>query len=259
MSPSSSSVACWLDLEQPGLRRAACGRGGCGRSRGCGPSSRARRRGLSGAPSRGQRSAAIANASWVASSARSKSPRKPISAASTRPHWSRKACSSIALTTSIDRAHLDRAAHAAAGILRGELDRRVEVVGLEEQVAAERLLHLDERAVGGQRLAVLHPHGRCHLAAAASETRGDAGVLVDRLVGGVDRFLLLGREARPRLGSAGSGSCPGGSAACTSSLLLVEWSPLRRTRGTGIDSGFYRRLTPARPPGDGTADARATI
>ena len=50
-------------------------------------------RGLAGAPSRGQRSAAIANASWAASSARSKSPRKPIRAARTRPHSSRKTCS----------------------------------------------------------------------------------------------------------------------------------------------------------------------
>ena len=46
--------------------------------------------GLSGAPSRGQRSAAIAKASCAASSARSKSPRKPIRAARTRPHSSRK-------------------------------------------------------------------------------------------------------------------------------------------------------------------------
>ena len=42
--------------------------------------------GWPGAPSRGQRSAAIAKASCAASSARSKSPRKPIRAASTRPH-----------------------------------------------------------------------------------------------------------------------------------------------------------------------------
>ena len=42
--------------------------------------------GLVGIPSRGQRSAAIANASCAASSARSKSPRKPIREASTRPH-----------------------------------------------------------------------------------------------------------------------------------------------------------------------------
>ena len=56
-------------------------------------------RGLAGFPSRGQRSAAIANASWVASSARSKSPRKPIRAASTRPHSSRKTCSSVVRRT----------------------------------------------------------------------------------------------------------------------------------------------------------------
>ena len=43
-------------------------------------------RGLAGTPSRGQRAAAIAKASCAASSARSKSPRKPISAARTRPH-----------------------------------------------------------------------------------------------------------------------------------------------------------------------------
>jgi len=39
--------------------------------------------GFAGVPSRGQRSAAIANASCAASSARSKSPRKPIRAART--------------------------------------------------------------------------------------------------------------------------------------------------------------------------------
>ena len=54
-----------------------------------------------------------------------------------------------------DRAHLDRAAHARGRDPRRQLDGRVEVVGLEDQVAAERLLGLDERAVGGQRLAVL--------------------------------------------------------------------------------------------------------
>jgi hypothetical protein len=41
--------------------------------------------GLSGVPSTGHRCAAIANASCAASSATSKSPRKPISEASTRP------------------------------------------------------------------------------------------------------------------------------------------------------------------------------
>ena len=45
-----------------------------------------------------------------------------------------------------DRADLDRAAHARRRDPRGELDRGVEVVGLEEAVAADRLLDLGERA-----------------------------------------------------------------------------------------------------------------
>ena len=47
--------------------------------------------GLAGTPSRGQRSAAIANASWTASSARSKSPSARIRIATARPNSSRKA------------------------------------------------------------------------------------------------------------------------------------------------------------------------
>ena len=49
------------------------------------------------------------------------------------------------------------AAHAGGRDLRRQLDRGVEVVGLEEEVAAKRLLGLDEGPVGGQRLAVLRP------------------------------------------------------------------------------------------------------
>jgi len=45
--------------------------------------------GLRGSPSRGQRSLAIAKASWVASSARSKSPGTLIRRATTRPRSSR--------------------------------------------------------------------------------------------------------------------------------------------------------------------------
>ena len=56
-----------------------------------------------------------------------------------------------------DRPHLDRAAHAGRRDARRELDRGVEVVGLEEQVAAERLLDGDERPVGRQRLARPRP------------------------------------------------------------------------------------------------------
>ena len=59
--------------------------------------------GSDGSPSTGQRSAAIAKASCAASSARSTSPRKPISAARTRPHCSRKVCSRIARPQSSGR------------------------------------------------------------------------------------------------------------------------------------------------------------
>ena len=47
-----------------------------------------------------------------------------------------------------DRAHLDRAAEPGGRDLRGEIDGRVEVVGLVDQVAVERLLGVDERSVG---------------------------------------------------------------------------------------------------------------
>jgi hypothetical protein len=51
-------------------------------------------------------------------------------------------------------AHLDRTAEASRWDSRGQLDRGVEVIGLKEEVAAKRLLRLDEWAVGGQRLGV---------------------------------------------------------------------------------------------------------
>ena len=55
--------------------------------------------------------------------------------------------------------HLDGAAEARRRDPRGELDRGVEVVGLEQEVAADGFLDLDERAVGGERLAILHANG----------------------------------------------------------------------------------------------------
>ena len=48
---------------------------------------------------------------------------------------------------STTRPHLDRAAHPRGRDPRGELERRVEVVGLDEEVAAEVLLRVDERTV----------------------------------------------------------------------------------------------------------------
>ena len=66
--------------------------------------------GLAGSPSRGQRSAAMANASAAASSASSMSPRMPARVASTRPQWSRKTASSGTHAPVEDGPNLDRGA-----------------------------------------------------------------------------------------------------------------------------------------------------
>ena len=63
--------------------------------------------GLGGTPVTGQRSAAMANASATASSARSMSPRTRISVAVQRPASRRKTASRSSLT--LERADLDRA------------------------------------------------------------------------------------------------------------------------------------------------------
>src|SRR6266498_5422327 len=91
-----------------------------------------------------------------------------------------------------DRAHLHRTAHARRRNARCEVDRGVEVGGLEREPAAERLLDGDERPVGGQRLAVLHPHRGGRLGGLQLDAGGgDAGGLVDLLVGAVDCLLLV--------------------------------------------------------------------
>src|SRR6185437_807329 len=102
--------------------------------------------GLDGSPSRGQRSAAMANASAAASSARPMSPRIPVRVASTRPHWSRKTASSATEAPVEDGPHLDRGA--GPGLLEhllGDGQGPVEVVGLDQDQAAEILLAVDER------------------------------------------------------------------------------------------------------------------
>src|ERR671923_38266 len=95
---------------------------------------------------------ARAKASWAASSARSKSPRKPIRVARTRPHSSWKTRSIRALHLH-HGANLDGAARSRRRDPRREGHRLVEVVGLDQVVAAELLLGLDKRPVGGQGLA----------------------------------------------------------------------------------------------------------
>src|ERR1700756_4455247 len=114
------------------------------------------RAGLAGSPSRGQRSAATANASAAASSASSMSPRMPTRVASTRPHWSRKTASSATETSVQDGPHLDRGT--APGLLEqfpGGGEGPVEVAGLDQEQAGEVLFAVDERPVGQQHPSVV--------------------------------------------------------------------------------------------------------
>ena len=196
----------------------ACDRGGCGRSRGCAPSSPARRAGCRA--SRRAASARPRSRTPPARPPRRARSRRGSRSASRRRGPTRRGRPARGSLPLRDRAHLDRAAEARRRDARGELDRGVEVVGLEQQVAAERLLDRDERPVGRQRPAVL-ARGRWSRSRAARSCRPGLtpGGLVDRLVVGVRR-----RSARPRRaattppGRAGSGRRPGGSAACTSWL-----------------------------------------
>src|SRR3984957_12221746 len=115
--------------------------------------------GLAGSPSRGQRSAVMANASAAASSASSMSPRTPTRVASTRPHWSRKTSSSTPELLLEHRTDLDRNCEIELLQLGGDGKGAVEVVRVDEDQAAEELLAVNERPVGEQRLSCLETDG----------------------------------------------------------------------------------------------------
>ena len=160
----ASSIVVLRRLAGPragGSSRPACGRGGCGRSRGCARSSPARRPGW-----RGRRRAASARPRSRTPPARL--PRRGRSRRGSRsarrgrgPTASRKICSRIATTPRSGAPRSRRpcarpgSARRARSPRRGRRPRRTG--------SRRRLLDLDERAVGGQRLAVLHPHGRRRL------------------------------------------------------------------------------------------------
>ena len=102
---------------------------------------------------------------------------------------------------------------------------------VEEEVPADGLLDLDERTVGRQGLAVLHPHGRGGLGDIQTEAGGDARGLVDRLVVGVDGLLLVLRQRRPVLGRPWRGGVDlvDQQHVLHRFLLLLGWSAIRRT------------------------------
>ena len=151
--------------------RPACGRGGCGRWRGCAPSSPATRPGWPG-----RRRAASARRRSRTPPARP--PRRGRSRRGSRsaqrgrvPTASRKTCSRIA-TTPRSGGPRSRRPCGPPGSATASSIAASRSSASKMQVAAERLLGLDERAVGGQRLAVLHAHGRRRLGRLASCTPG---------------------------------------------------------------------------------------
>src|SRR5579875_1269612 len=87
-------------------------------------------------------------------------------------------------------ADLDGTAIARRWDASGHLDGRVEIVGLQDEPAADSLLHPDERAVRRQRLTAFDPHGGRVLRQTHRQPGGDTRRLVDSLVVGVDLLLL---------------------------------------------------------------------
>src|SRR5438034_254669 len=123
--------------------------------------------GFGGTPDAGQRWTATTKASWTASSAMSMSPKRRTRVATARPNSCRKVCSTreasrmltprLGLRLVLEGAHLDRSLAGCRALGRPG-QRGVEVGGADDPEAAQLLLRLGERTVGGQDLAVLDPH-----------------------------------------------------------------------------------------------------
>src|SRR5881628_2173071 len=178
--------------------------------------------GFPGVPDIGHCSSAAANASWSDSSATSKSPSRRMSVARIRPYSVRK-MSSMPMTawwksysTGRPRArdrllrrphpdgpHLDRVAPLQQRVAGGDRERLVEVLDLDDAIAAQLLLGLGERAVGRDRPAVLQPQGGGgagqvqRIARLEDAVLPEALAVLDRLV--VDCFPLLLRHLSPQL------------------------------------------------------------
>src|SRR5213593_1019285 len=178
--------------------------------------------GFAGVPAPGHRSIAVANASWSASSATSKSPSRRMRVARIRPCSARKISSRRmaawwkSYSTGRQRArdrllwrahpngpHLDRVAPAQQRVAGRDRERLVEVLDFDDAVAAQLLLGLGERAIGRDRLAVLQPHGRGgagqvqRIAGLKDAVPSEALAELDSLV--VDRLPFLLRHLSPQL------------------------------------------------------------
>src|SRR3954454_15125855 len=120
--------------------------------------------GFAGTPSRGHVVSAAAYASWTASSASWKSPTWRINVASTAARSSRNARATASAVGSLKfQVHDGANLHASVADQRdapGDLQRLVEIVGLDQVVAGERLLGDRERAIGELGLAGDRADGR---------------------------------------------------------------------------------------------------
>jgi hypothetical protein len=90
-----------------------------------------------------------------------------------------------------ERPYLDSAAHSRGRNPRGDLERSVEIVGVDNHVAAEVFLRLDERTVGEKRLSVLNADGGRGLDRLQLVTADDGRRLTDREVLADDCVLLI--------------------------------------------------------------------
>jgi hypothetical protein len=90
--------------------------------------------------------------------------------------------------------HLDGAAHTRGRNPRGDLERRVEIVDVDQVVAAEVFLRLDKRTVGEKRLSVFNADGGRGLDWVQLLTADDGRRLPDREVLADDRVLLILRQ-----------------------------------------------------------------
>ena len=116
--------------------------------------------------------------------------------------------------------------------------------------------------VGGQGLAALHAHRGGRLGIVQLEAGADARGLVDLLVGGEDRLLLLLGQARPRLRipRRRGGALMDQQHVLHRFLLLGEWSPRRQTGSPEIDScASIRPCTRRRGPGSPAGAPRSQL
>ena len=174
-----------------------------------------------GVPSRGQRSTALAKASWTASSARVRSPRTRVRIASARGHSSLNVASSDVVTA--PRWAGSERAGLRGGDERGDADRLVEVRERRHEQPADLLLRLGERPVRDHALAVDDPDDL------RVRRRGELAALHGRIR--LPHLLEEREPARHRLRT---------QAAC---LFLVELRP------RGLVSVDEQRVPHVRPPG----------